>query len=165
MNNEELLVLEEDKKAFPNCSYSQSRSQTCRSVNGAFVCDIMARITRMCPGEAPVDIYTSTVTENSDHSSSSSINEKFRSPSAGNHLQDPFSIFESIMKDFNHDFGAIQQHPSQYPPNDRPFSFSFRQSPQPPDQQFDEEREEHVFGKKSKSKATEGHVSGPIERI
>ena len=170
MNNEELVVLEEDKKVHPNCNYSQTRSQTCRSVNGQFVCDVVARITRMCPGKAPVDIYSRTITENSDNSSSSMLNDKpFHSPfsgPSGNNLQDPFAIFESIMKDFNHDFGSVQ-HPSPHnPPNNRPFSFSYRRSQQPPDQQFDEEREEHVYGKKSKSsKTAEGHVSGPIERI
>ena len=176
MNEEELRVLDEDKKSNPNCNYSTSRSQTCRSVNGQYVNDVMARITRMCPGKAPVDIYSNTTTENSDNSSASSssaINDKpFHSPfspfsgQSGHNLHDPFSIFDSIMKDFNHDFGSVQS-PSPYPPNDRPFSFSFRRfQPPPPDQQFDEEREEHVTGKKPKnSKAKEGHVSGPIERI
>ena len=168
MNEEESLVLEEDKKQNPDCNYSQTRSQTCRSVNGQTVCDVMARITRLCPGRAPVDIFSKTTTQNSDNSSSSSINEKpFHSPFSGQsgNLHDPFSIFDSIMRDFNHDFGSVQ-HPSPYPPNDRPFPFRRSQRPQPPDQQFDEEREDHVLGRKSKNpKAKEGHVSGPIERI
>ena len=66
-------VIESDKTAHPNCSYSTSSSRRCTSVNGDFVCDIFKRIQRHCPGENPAEIFNhkETTTYNKGHLKSS----------------------------------------------------------------------------------------------
>lgn len=128
----------------------------------------------MCPGKRAEDIYSNSTTENADSSSSSGF---FGKQEGGNSFDpflstpgahDPFSIFESIFKDFNNNFGAFQpQHPhSQHPP---PFEVRPRRGRPPlfdPFQRFDDDQDEAGSSKKPGSKvAIDGHVTGPIERI
>ena len=51
-------IIENDKKQNPKCSYSMSTSESCSSIDGQFVCDILKQIQRHCPNEKPKVIYS-----------------------------------------------------------------------------------------------------------
>jgi hypothetical protein len=58
--NEESLI-QEDKRQHPQCHYSQSFSQSCNlNKNNEYICETLKRVTRLCPGEKPVDILSSS---------------------------------------------------------------------------------------------------------
>jgi hypothetical protein len=174
MDDDQLgAFLDEDKKMNPECNYSQTHSKSCRSINGESVCEVLRKITRFCPGKRPEDIYSNSTTDESSSSSSSSSSRFGKREGGGSFdpflnshgADDPFSIFESILKDFNHNFGALQrQHPDSHhhearPGRGRPPLFD-------PFQRFDDDQDEADSVKKPNSKAAiDGHVTGPIERI
>lgn len=44
MNQEEDIIINEDKKIHPNCSYSQSFSQSCQNnKNNEYICETLKR--------------------------------------------------------------------------------------------------------------------------
>lgn len=61
-------IVEEDRHKTNNklCGYSVSSSESCSSNDGKFVCQLIKKVQRSCPGEHPVTIYSRT--EKSDGS-------------------------------------------------------------------------------------------------
>jgi len=89
MNDEE-IVISEDRKTHPNCSYSQSFSQSCHNnKNNEYICETLKRIVRHCPGENSKDIFSS-----SSSSKDPIDNKKFLNPFDN---QIPFGHFDGIV--------------------------------------------------------------------
>ena len=166
------IIMDQDKAKNPSCSYSQTNSSSCRSTNGQSVCEVLTRITRMCPGQRPVDIYSNSITENTDASSSSTLFGKHHRASDndfGRHQQDPFAIFDSLFRELNHGFGGSQSQ-TRYPQRPSPFG----RAPDRPafDQQFprfdgddNDNDDREGSGGDVLARGPNGHASGPIERI
>ena len=56
-----------DKEKHPDCFYSQMNEQQCRTgSDDNYLCTIIKRAQRMCPGERPVDIYVHKEETNDD---------------------------------------------------------------------------------------------------
>ncbi len=53
-------ILKRDQEEHPECSYSQSKSSTCRLVNGDRSCETLRKVLRVCPGQTPVEIYSAS---------------------------------------------------------------------------------------------------------
>lgn len=55
-------IIEEDRKKYPNCSYSYSSSRTCNNSSSDdddnVICKVVEQITRSCPNAAPRIIYS-----------------------------------------------------------------------------------------------------------
>jgi hypothetical protein len=66
MNEEVKNIVDEDREKYPDCNYSYNEQKSSRTVNGNTVREVMNRVSRHCPGNHPVEIYSNSTTENSD---------------------------------------------------------------------------------------------------
>lgn len=52
-------IIEKDRKEHPNCGYSVNSSTSCsRNEEGEVVCNTLKMFQRLCPGSAPVTIFS-----------------------------------------------------------------------------------------------------------
>jgi hypothetical protein len=165
-------IIEQDKQKNPNCHYSQTHSSSCRSTNGQSVCEVLTRITRMCPGQRPIDIYSNSSTTENSNSSSVGTQPRVADPFfERQQQQDPLAIFDSLFREFSQGFGGFQQPPARYQQRPSPFG----RAPDRPafDQQFprygghrDDDDDNDDDGSNGLARGgPHGHASGPIERI
>lgn len=149
-DNEITRIIEEDKERTKyRCSYSISSSESCSSADGKFVCEVMKRIQRNCPGERPVTIFSKNEKNDSNesdiaerhqshshsHSSSSSHSMDFNSGGGQSSMDfnfgggggifgagvDPFSFAKKFLEFAEGDaFPPFPRHtPPPPPPNHR----------------------------------------------
>lgn len=88
-------IIQEDRELFPNCNYSISSSKSCRTKEGAMVCEMMKTINRNCPKERPVTIYSSKTQYDADSSLESNNDSPF--PEFGGSLD----LFKEIERSLN----------------------------------------------------------------
>lgn len=125
-NEEEREVLEKDKMAHPQCSYSTSISSSFTSINGQSKAETLKRIFRNCPRQAPVEIYNNKES-NQGSGSDITVPHSMQPEEFGNVLgefQRMFDMFGSVMKDpFGGsgfpDFGLPSGFPSGFPSFER----------------------------------------------
>lgn len=127
MNEDELI--EEDKRNNPNCGYSQSIQKSCQTnKDNQYLCQTLKRITRNCPGQQGVEIFSNTTTSQDPMNNIPKpyqFHEKQFSPFDNNRHDnidniDPFAIFDNMMERFigdsllNFDKNNINPHHRQY---------------------------------------------------
>lgn len=100
-DEEEREVLENDKRAHPECSYSTSISSSFSSINGKSKAETLKQIFRNCPRQAPVEIYNNKKS-NQGSGSDLTVPHSMEQEDLGNILEEfqkMFDIFGSVMKD------------------------------------------------------------------
>jgi hypothetical protein len=162
-------IIAEDRRSNPSCNYSYSNQRRCQSVNGKSVCDVLNRVMRMCPGKAPIEVYSNSIKEDSDssamiggRSNGFSDHEPFPIPK---HFDDPLSLFGDMLKEF-----ARPGLPPGFPGAPRSYDGFFSHEDDDSEPRFSlPDREQRGFGlfgpPKSNPPPVKGEVSGPIERI
>lgn len=88
MEDDSDKLIREDRDQHPNCSYSISKSKTCRTKDGSLVCEMMKTINRNCPDKRSVNIYSST--------SKFDDNDQHLSESTFPGFHDPFDLFKQM---------------------------------------------------------------------
>ena len=159
----------QDRKANPSCNYSYSNKKRCQSVNGKSVCEVLNQVTRMCPGKAPIQIYSNTSKEDSDAGDFSS--------SSGSGQPGMFSLFDDILKEFSRPGLPPGFHGTPRNRDDFPYDDDDIGEPRFAPPERDHRRGFGGFGgglfgstpnsskKKNSIPPIEGEVSGPIEKI
>eukprot|EP00388_Colpodella_angusta_P047217 GDKK01072038.1.p1 GENE.GDKK01072038.1~~GDKK01072038.1.p1 ORF type:complete len:207 (-),score=12.65 GDKK01072038.1:109-693(-) len=88
-NDDTDKLIREDREEHPNCNYSISNSKTCKTKDGALVCEMMKSINRNCPNKRPVNIYSST-------SKFDDYGDGLNNTSIFPGFQDPFGLFKEM---------------------------------------------------------------------
>jgi len=172
--SEELNVIAEDQRKHPGCGYSQSYSQKCsNNKDNEYICETLKRITRICPGEKNVDIFST-----SSSSSDPFNNNIHKHPNPfGNHKQlnpfgndniDPFSLLENMIEKFigNNGVFDIDDNRNNNNPNHHyqlPKSYHNKKelpfSTIPPHKLNDKDYNNQ------KSNNSNGIIAGPIDKV
>jgi hypothetical protein len=152
MESEEQII-DKDKRANPNCTYSISSSQTCStSQEGEFVCESIRKIHRLCPNKAPTIIFKSKSNELSDPSSPENV---FGAES----LLKPDDIFGGLLSRrhlFHQIFdGLFDGSDPFFPPNGHNKNIRPPGTDIPP----------HKLPPNKKKELPKGIVDGPVEEI
>uniref|UniRef100_A0A7S2R8P8 Uncharacterized protein n=1 Tax=Rhizochromulina marina TaxID=1034831 RepID=A0A7S2R8P8_9STRA len=63
---DEQEIIRRDQEQHPECSYSISSSQSCQMVNGETSCETIRRVLRLCPSQAPCEIFRNKETTQRD---------------------------------------------------------------------------------------------------
>jgi hypothetical protein len=144
-------IITDDKKSHPNCNYSYYSQRQCRSINGDSVCELAKKISRMCPGERPVEIFSKTSRDDSSGLVPHDIfggNEDFDFPIPK--IADPFSMLEKFMRGIDGLSPDKRSSDRSTTPLDPPHR-SYGDRP--------------GAGSENPRRTIDGHVSGPIEKI
>jgi hypothetical protein len=137
-------IVRKDKLQYPNCNYSRALSKSCSTKDGAFVCETVKRVTRLCPNQKPVTVYSNSSTTNSKDDDTG--NDGFISP---------FDLFKELNRGGSFagiDFGGIPPPHTRQPP-----------PPPPPPRQVQLDDGETIFDFRFGGKLVDGN-EGPGEK-
>ena len=101
-------TLQQEKQAYPQCTFSTSESQSCSMTNGKdYICETISKIMRRCPGQSPVEVFRRSTKCDKNDMPSNEGNFSYRkswSSSSQHSLGDAQSlpkIFDEAMKLFS----------------------------------------------------------------
>ncbi len=131
MNPSEQDIVDKDRKEFPNCSYSLSLSNVCRSEQGRrSVCEISRNLMRLCPGKQATTIHSQTEKYSGDNVDSnpwfqkdqkdSYQNFQFRNEIEDIEMMSPLQLMERIWSQFAADLDPKREMRSGIPPHKLP---------------------------------------------
>jgi hypothetical protein len=147
-------IIEEDRRKYPNCSYSYSSSRTCNNSlsddGDNVVCKVVEQITRSCPNTAPLVIYSVNKTD----SQKAHLTDGFESDLFHSSKADFFPNMKSLFPDFFHHEKMLQDFLS----NDYQMDERARQCQS-------RSRNERVEKKKKSVLPFDGDIVGPSETI
>lgn len=131
MNLRERDIVDKDRKEFPNCSYSLSFSNLCRSEQGCrSVCEISRNLIRLCPGKQSTTIHSLTEKYSGDYVDSnpwfhkdqkdSYQNFQFRNEIEDIEMMSPFQLMERMWSQFAADQDPKREMRRDFPPHKFP---------------------------------------------
>jgi hypothetical protein len=136
-------IVRKDKLLYPNCNYSRALSKSCSTKDGAFVCETVKKVTRLCPNQKPVTVYSNSSTTNSKEGDTGQ--DGFISP---------FDLFKELNRGGS--FAGIDFGGATPPPARRP-------QPPPPPSQPQLDNGETIFDFRFGGKLVDGN-EGPSDK-
>uniref|UniRef100_A0A7S2R8P2 Uncharacterized protein n=1 Tax=Rhizochromulina marina TaxID=1034831 RepID=A0A7S2R8P2_9STRA len=103
---DEQEIIRRDQEQHPECSYSISSSQSCQMVNGETSCETIRRVLRLCPSQAPCEIFRNKETTQRDAGAEAPL---FGTPGMAGRLpqDDMEKEMQGMLKEFSRHFGMF----------------------------------------------------------